>query len=147
MKRLRPLLAFAAIGLLACNREKQQRNKECGDWADWSNHAGDPIVQAVPDSEKAAATTNDAQAAVCRKLADGARKSAKASIPFSDPYVKELATRWLKVYDAVAVALDHQAAAWAAGDKDAEIKALREEMDAKAPMKALADEWMNKCQL
>jgi hypothetical protein len=145
MKHAFSLVVTTALALLACNPGKQQRNKECSDWADWSNHTGDPIAQAVPDSEKSAATTNEAQAAVYRKLADGARKSAKSSIPFTDPYVKELATRWLKVYDALAIALDHEADAWASGDKDAINKALHEEMDAKTPQKAIGDEWMSNC--
>jgi hypothetical protein len=141
------LVIFATVALLACNREKEVRNRQCGEFSAWSNHVGDPLAQAVPDSEKAAADTNDKQSAVYRKLAAGARKSAQTVIPFTDPYVKDLAARQLKIFDDTALALEHEADAWAKGDKDAEKNALQEEMGAKAAGKPLMDEWLNKCSL
>lgn len=144
MKRV-VLVVFVAT--LACNPARDRRNKECGEWADWSNHVGDPVAAAVPESEKLAAKTGEAQAAVCRKLATAARKAAQTAIPFQDPWVKDLATRFVKTWDGVAIALDHQADAWSKGDKAAFEKAAREEMDAMAPRKALTDDWMNKCRL
>lgn len=140
-------LVLVALVLVACNPGKERRNKECGDWADWSNHVGDPVANAVTPAEKTAATTGEAQAAVCRKLAEGARKAAKTVIPFTDPYVRELATRWTATWDGVALALDHQAEAWSKGDKPAFEKAAKEEMDATAPRKAISDDWMHKCRL
>ena len=148
MKPRAILLGVVAIALLiSCNRQKEVRNKECTEFADWSNKLGKPIGEAVPDSEKAAATTNEKQSAMYRKLAEGARKSAKTPIPFQDPYVKGLGERELRVYDEVAVTLDHQADAWAKGDKEASAKAMREEIDAKARFKPITDEWMTKCRL
>lgn len=154
MKARRALTLLAAIALLAgallaCNREKELRNKECGDFAEWSNHVGDPLGNAVPEAEKsaAAAHSHEQQAAVYRRLAEGARTSAQASIPFTDPYVKDLAARRLKVFDGVAIALDHQADAWAKGDNEAVNRGLLEEMDAKKGAGAIASEWLNKCRL
>ena len=145
---LRPplLLAFAVLLLLACNREKDLRNKECADWADWSNHAGDPLANAVPEAEKSAAVSNEARAAMYRKLAEGARKAAKGPVPFTDPFVRSLAERRLKTLDARALILDREADAWAKGDRDGAMKAMGEEMDASVE-KAISDDWMNHCRL
>lgn len=147
----RPIVVCLTVGVLTCfvgtgcNREKALRKKECAAFADWHNHVGEPIASAVPDAEKAAATTNEKQAAVYRKLAAGARAAARQPNPFTDPYVKSLADRDLKSYDSLAVALDHEADAWARGDKDAESAALREEMSVKGTSQPLMDEWMNHC--
>lgn len=132
-----------AVG--GCDREKELRSDECRAYGDWVSHAGDAMARAVPPSDKSAATTNAQEAAVYRRLAEGARESARTSIPFKDPLVKDLAYRRLKVFDAVAVALDHQADAWARGDKAAIQKALDEELRAQAQAPLLYDEWRHSC--
>lgn len=81
-------MVFLVTALGGCDGAKKLRNKECGEFADWSNKLGQPVVDAVSESEKKAATTYEQQAAVSRKLADGARKAAQAPIPFTDPFVK-----------------------------------------------------------
>lgn len=127
--RTRWLLAVLAVTVLgACDGAKKLRNKECEDFSDWSNKLGQPLADAVPEAEKRGATTNEQQAAVCRKLAEGARKAASIPIPFTDPFVKGLAGRRLDNYRGVAGALDRQADAWAKGDKEALAKAQIDEI-------------------
>lgn len=140
-------LVFVALELVACNREKELRNRECADFANWSNNAGQPLSASVSEAEKRAADTGAKQAAVCRKLAEGARKSSQATVPFTDPYVKDLGARRLKVFEGVATALDHQADAWAKDDKDALKLAVEEELKAQAGGKAVLDEWLAKCRM
>jgi hypothetical protein len=139
------LLWVVAIG--ACNPQKEARNKECGEFAAWSNTTGAPLAKAVPDVEKSAADTNEKRAAMYRKLAEGARQSAKTTVPFKDPHVKDLATRHLAVFEEIAVALDRQADAWQKGDSAASTKALQEEMDAKAKHNAISTEWLKGCRI
>jgi hypothetical protein len=145
--RRTPSLALVLLALAACNPEKELRNKECHDYADWSNHAGDALAGAVPNSEKTIATTNAQEAAIYRRLAEGARQSARGANPFKDPYVRDLAQKRLAIFDAVAVALDHQADAWQKGDKVAIQAALQEELTAQSQAKPLSDEWLHHCTL
>jgi hypothetical protein len=143
-------IALALLALTtcsACDREKEVRNRECRDFDDWSSHAGDAFAQAVPDSEKTVARTNAQEAAIYRRLAEGARQSARTPIPFTDPYVRDLALKRLAIFDAVAVALDHQADAWARGDKTAIQRALDEELSAQSRAPPLFDEWRHHCTL
>jgi len=146
MLRSLPPLVVALLAA-ACNPEKKLRNEECQAYSDWSNHAGDALAAAVPDSDKTAATTNAQEAAIYRRLAAGARQCAAAANPFKDPYVRDLAHQRLAILDAVAVALDHQADAWQKGDKAAIQRALEEELAAQSRAKPLADEWMLHCRL
>jgi hypothetical protein len=141
------LLVLCILSVVACNSEKKLRNDECGQFADWSNKSGDALGTAVPDSEKAAADTNEKRAAVHRKLAEGARKSAKTSIPFKDAHVRGLATRHLAAFDEIALALDHQASAWEKGDGEEQKKAIQEEMTAKGKQVAVSKEWLSGCRL
>jgi hypothetical protein len=141
-----PCIALAAVALVtACNPDKEVRNRECGEYAEWSNHSGDPITAAVPDAEKQAADTNEKRAAFYRKLAEGARQAAKGPIPFQNEYVRGLAVRQLQAFEEVATSLDHQAEAWQAGDAELQKKAAQEEMAAKAKQTAVADEWQRLC--
>jgi hypothetical protein len=140
-------IALALLAVTACDREKEVRNKECHDYAEWSNHVGDPLAHAVPDSEKSVARTNAQEAAVYRRLAEGARQSARSPVPFTDPYVRGLAIKRLAVFDAIAVALDHQADAWVKGDKAAIQRALDEELSAQSQAQPLFDEWLHHCTL
>jgi hypothetical protein len=129
-----------------CNPGKEARNKECHEFADWSNKTGIPLATAVPENEKTPAT-NDGKAAMYKKLAEGARKAAAASIPFKDPHVRDLATRHLAVFEEVAGALDRQADAWQRGDRAAADKALKEELAAKGKHQTISNEWMKGCRL
>jgi len=139
------LLAVLVLGASGCNRAKELRNKECEDFAEWSNRTGDPMGQSVSEAEKQAADTNEKRASMFRKYAEGARKASKGSIPFKDPYVHGLAERTLAVYVDVAVALDEQAAGWEKGDGEAVKRAVSKEVDAKARQKPISDEWMSHC--
>jgi hypothetical protein len=148
-RRLNRALPPLAIALLAaaCDPEKALRNEECKAYSEWSNHAGDMLAAAVPDSDKSAAATNAQEAAIYRRLAAGARICAGAANPFKDPYVRDLAHQRLAIFDAVALALEHQAEAWQKGDKAAIQRALDEELAAQAKARPLADEWRVHCRL
>src|SRR5579859_4610196 len=136
------VIAFLAA---ACDPAQELRNEECKAYSEWSNHAGDLLAAAVPDSEKSVATTNAQEAAIYRRLAAAARTCAAAANPFKEPYVRDLAHQRLAVFDALAVALDHQADAWQKGDKAAIQRALDEELAAQAKLPPLSDEWLHHC--
>ncbi len=134
------------VTLAACSAENSRRNEECVAFADWSNKLAQPVGAAGLGAGKAAETGHD-RASSLRKLALGARTTAQTPFPFKDPFVKDLAIRRRKVFEAVAVALDHEADASDRGDKNAQSKAFAEEQDASKYTQDIMEVWLNNCRL
>jgi len=67
----------------------ETRDRECGEWADWSNAQDAMVVSDVSMAERDGANTNAKQAANYRKFAAGARQAAGSKIPFQDPKLRD----------------------------------------------------------
>lgn len=134
------ILAVMAGG---CDRHAE-RNKECGEWAEWSNTQAMEFGSAVTEEDKRKAN-KDQLATNCKAFAKRARALAEKPVPFKDPYVKDLAERVLATYKEQASAFDACAKAWSDNDRDGVKKALQQELDIGEKRIKLSDEWLSSC--
>lgn len=148
------LLALAAAG---CG--ESTRNQECGKFSDWSNGLGAQVEKRAPGGPTKELpgggieiagpfndnTTNAERAAWFTKRARAIREVAALETPFTDATVKALAKRRTDAMVKQADALDAEATAWAASDREGVNAAMRREIEAQALGSAILDDWMHNC--
>lgn len=138
------IVAMAALALVACSGHAD-RQAECSRFADWSNGLGEEIERRVPTARLGPDATSEQRASWFRERAAAIRAVATQTPPFHDERVLGYATRLLGSYEPQAIALDAEAAGWAANDGAATRAAQQSEMGALAARQSIVDDWVAHC--